>query len=94
MSSSKSKKVRREEIFFAEKDQALKVDVRRLGELVGELVKEQGGEALFDLVEEARRISIAHREGSVDALEKLQALLSALEPGIARDFIRAFSTYF
>ena len=94
MSSSKSKKVRREEIFFAEKDQALKADVRRLGELVGELVKEQGGEALFDLVEEARRISIAHREGSVDELEKLQALLSALEPGTARDFIRAFSTYF
>lgn len=94
MSSLKSKKVRREEIFFAEKDQALKGDVRRLGELVGELVKEQGGEALFDLVEEARRISIAHREGNVDALEKLQALLSALELGTARDFIRAFSTYF
>ena len=89
MSPSKSKKVRREEIFFAEKDQALKADVRRLGELVGELVKEQGGEALFDLVEEARIISIAHREGNVDALEKLQALLSALELGTARDFIRA-----
>ena len=35
----------------------------RLGELVGELVREQGGEALFDFVEAARRASIAHREG-------------------------------
>jgi len=94
MSISSSQTVRRADIFFAEKDQALKRDVRRLGELVGELVKEQGGEALFDLVEAARRVSIAHREGDADALEELQALLSALAPSAAQDFIRAFSTYF
>ncbi len=40
MSISSSQTVRRADIFFAEKDQALKRDVRRLGELVGELVKE------------------------------------------------------
>ena len=89
-----SETVRRADIFFAGKDQALKRDVRRLGEMVGELVKEQGGEALFDLVEAARRASIAHREGNIGALEELQTLLSALAPSIARDFIRAFSTYF
>ncbi|MBH97560.1 MAG: phosphoenolpyruvate carboxylase [Rhodospirillaceae bacterium] len=94
MSTTKSKNVSRAEIFFAEKDKALKLDVRRLGELVGELVKEQGGEALFYLVEEARRISIAHREGDPKALSRLEELLSALETRIARDFIRAFSTYF
>ena len=94
MSIPPSETVRRADIFFAEKDQALKRDVRRLGELVGELVKEQGGEALFDLVEAARRASIAHREGNTNALEELQTLLSALAPSIARDFIRAFSTYF
>lgn len=92
--TTSSQTVRRADIFFAEKDQALKRDVRRLGELVGEVVKEQGGEALFDLVEAARRVSIAHREGDAGALEELQALLSALTPGTARDFIRAFSTYF
>ena len=94
MSTSPSQTVRRADIFFAEKDQALKRDVSRLGELVGELVKEQGGEALFDLVEAARRASIAHREGDSGALESLQTLLAALEPSTARDFIRAFSTYF
>ena len=37
-----SESVPRAEIFFAEKDQALRDDVHRLGELVGELVKDQG----------------------------------------------------
>ena len=54
----------RANIFFAEKDLALREDVHRLGELVGELVREQGGEALFDLVETARRAAIAHRPSS------------------------------
>jgi len=89
-----SQDTRRTKIFFAEKEQALREDVHRLGELVGELVKEQGGEALFDIVEAARRAAIAHREGDADALAELETLLRALAPAAARDFIRAFSTYF
>jgi phosphoenolpyruvate carboxylase len=84
----------RANIFFAEKDLALREDVHRLGGLVGDLVREQGGEALFDLVEAARRIAIAHREGNPDAYAELKGLLGALAPSTARDFIRAFSTYF
>ena len=94
MSTPSSESVPRAEIFFAEKDKALRDDVRRLGELVGELVRDQGGEALFDLVEAARRASIAQREGDAAALEELRTLLSALTPRTSRDFIRAFSTYF
>ena len=86
--------VRRADIFFPEKDQALRHDVHRLGELVGEVVREQGGEELFDLVESARRASIAHREGDAKALEQLQQLLGTLAPETATEFIRAFSTYF
>src|SRR5881394_131752 len=84
----------RANIFFAEKDRALREDVHRLGTLVGELVREQGGEALFDLVETARKLAIAQREGDRDANSELTALLGALAPSTARDFIRAFSTYF
>ena len=94
MSRTASTAIRRSEIFFAEKEQALREDVHRLGELVGDLVKEQGGEALFDIVEAARRAAIEHREGDGDALAELQTLLRALAPTAARDFIRAFSTYF
>ena len=94
MPTAHSPTVRRADIFFPEKDQALRHDVHRLGELVGEVVREQGGEALFDLVESARRASIAHREGDAGALEKLQRLLASLDPETATEFIRAFSTYF
>ncbi len=91
--SSTSRTVRAN-IFFAEKDQALREDVHRLGEIVGEIVREQGGEALFDLVETGRKAAIAHREGDTAAYGELKALLGALAPSTARDFIRAFSTYF
>lgn len=94
MGASTSQTGLRQNLFFAAKDQALREDVHRLGELVGELVKEQVGEALFDLVETARRASIAHREGDNQAFAELKSLLAELSPRSARDFIRAFSTYF
>lgn len=94
MSDSAENTVARSQIVFAEKDKALKADVRRLGRLVGQLVEEQGGEALFDLVEAARRAAIAHREGASDGSTRLQSLIRELAPETAGDFIRAFSTYF
>ncbi|MGB7215234.1 MAG: phosphoenolpyruvate carboxylase [Gammaproteobacteria bacterium] len=94
MPESQSKGIVRADIVFAEKDRALREDVHRLGELVGELVREQGGEALFDLVEAARRAAIERREGNAQAFAELRTLLGALAPSTARDFIRAFSTYF
>lgn len=94
MAVSRPRDPLRADVFFAEKDRALREDVHQLGELVGELVQEQGGEALFDLVEAARRASISRREGSEEAFGDLRTLLGALAPSTARDFIRAFSTYF
>ena len=94
MAVTESKDIVRADLHFAEKDQALREDVHRLGELVGELVREQGGEALFDLVEAARRASIQRREGDAESFIELRTLLRALAPSTARDFIRAFSTYF
>jgi phosphoenolpyruvate carboxylase len=94
MPPSTPQPVLRSDIVFAQKDKALRDDVRRLGQLVGELVREQGGEALFDLVEAARRAAIEHREGDQAAFHELTTLLAALEPRTAAEFIRAFSTYF
>ena len=74
----------RANIYFAEKDRALRDDVHRLGKLVGELVREQGGEALFDLVETARKLAIAHREGNQAAYGELKSLLASLAPSTAR----------
>ena len=80
MPAASSTSIVRSDIFFAEKDKALRDDVRRLGRLVGQLVEEQGGEALFDLVEAARRAAIAHREGDPEAKVKLQDQLDAAPP--------------
>ncbi|MGH9943067.1 MAG: phosphoenolpyruvate carboxylase, partial [Pyrinomonadaceae bacterium] len=44
------------------KELPLRRDVRSLGRLLGEALKEQEGEALFERVEELRRLAIEHRE--------------------------------
>jgi len=85
---------KREDIQFAEKDRGLRQDVHDLGSMVGELLKEQGGETLFSSVEMARRHAISRREGSSTAGDELRALIETIPDDIARDFIRAFSTYF
>ena len=41
------KLLRRQDITFEDKDQPLRDDVRMLGSLVGELLKDQGGDELF-----------------------------------------------
>ena len=86
--------VRREKIRFAEKDEALRQDVHELGQMVGELLIEQGGEALYKTVESARRYAIGRREGDAEASEKLDKLLGKMSAAAARDIVRAFSTYF
>ncbi|MCH7898641.1 MAG: hypothetical protein IIC62_04755, partial [Proteobacteria bacterium] len=60
----KSKTVRRQDITFEDKDQALRADVRTLGAMVGELIPDQGGAELFEFVENARLRSIRRREGN------------------------------
>lgn len=85
---------KRSDIQFSAKDAGLRKDVHDLGEMMGELLKEQGGEALFDTVERARRLAIGRREGDREAGQRLDILLQSLPTDLARDFVRAFSTYF
>jgi phosphoenolpyruvate carboxylase len=88
------KALRRQDITFEDKDQALRDDVRTLGTLVGDLLKEQGGEELFDVVENARLRSIRRREGNEIPGEELAPLVTNLDLPLAMQVIRAFSTYF
>ncbi|HEV8381043.1 MAG TPA: phosphoenolpyruvate carboxylase [Gemmatimonadales bacterium] len=76
------------EVEFAPKDAPLRDDVRILGALVGDVLREQCGEPFFQLVERARRASIA----SADT--ELHSLVRDLPPRDAETLIRAFSTYF
>jgi len=85
---------KRKDIAFAEKDTALRHDVHVLGEMIGEVLKEQGGDTLYDLVEAARLAAIERRDGKPEASARLDDLVQALSPTTARNFVRAFSTYF
>ncbi len=82
----------------------LRRDVRSLGALLGQVLREQAGEGLFELVESLRRIAIARREaeaaGDGEAaarhLAEAQALTgeAARDPQRAYELARAFAFYF
>ena len=86
--------MRRQDITFEDKDQALRDDVRKLGAMIGELIEEQGGNQLFEFVEAARLRSIRRREENEKPGEELTALVSDLDASFAQQIIRSFSTYF
>ncbi len=86
------------------KESPLRRDVRSLGMLLGEVLKEQSGESLYNAVEELRRTAIARREA--DATGDAAAAVSHLEQSLGRvhshaddltrvyQLARAFSFYF
>ena len=86
--------LRRQDITFETKDQPLRDDVRILGTLVGDLLRDQGGVTLFELVETARLRSIRRRENNEQPGEELADLVRNLYLSLAMEVIRAFSTYF
>jgi len=94
MSTGVHKSLRRQDIMFEDKDQALRDDVRTLGAMVGDLIREQGGEELFEFVENARQRSIRRREENEKPGEELAQLVENLDPEQALQVIRSFSTYF
>lgn len=51
------------------KEAPLRRDVRSLGRLLGDVIREQVGDALFDAVEELRQLLIQHREVGHDAVD-------------------------
>lgn len=82
------------QIEFRGEDEPLRDDVHELGALVGEMLREQGGDELFVRVEGARRAAIRRREGEAGAGEELAAALRQLDVAVARDLVRGFSAYF
>lgn len=84
----------RHEIRFPPRHEALRTDVHALGGLVGEVLREQGGEELFTLVEHDRTAAIARREGDPEAVLDLTVRVQERAPAVARDLSRAFSMWF
>ncbi len=86
--------MKRDDIQFPAKHSALRDDVHVLGALVGDVLKDQGGEPLFALVEQDRRLSIRRRAGDKEAAAELSVQLRGRAPQVARDLARAFSMWF
>ncbi len=76
------------------KDQPLIEDIRLLGRLLGEVIREHEGEASYELIEQIRQLSVAYRrEADQQADQALKQLLKGLSDDQAVSVIRAF-TYF
>ena len=69
-------------------------DIRLLGRLLGDVIREQEGQAVFDQIEQIRKLSVAfRRDADTEADKALKKLLKALSGDRSVSVIRAF-TYF
>lgn len=77
-----------------EKDLPLRDDIRLLGRVLGDVVRAQEGEAVFDIVERIRQTSIRfHRDVDDGARQALETLLANLSTEQASRIIRAYSYF-
>lgn len=71
----------------------LREDVRLLGELLGDTLREQGDTALFETIENIRKVSVQGRgEGRVE-MDELRGLLTALNDQQLLNVARAFNQF-
>ncbi|PSP32087.1 phosphoenolpyruvate carboxylase [Halobacteriales archaeon QH_10_67_22] len=69
-------------------------DVRELGTLLGDIIKEQSSESAFETVERIRTAAIDYRRGDADDREVVHRQLDRLSPDEQDVVARAFTTYF
>jgi len=80
---------------FEPKDEPLRRDINLLGRILGRVLLEQEGKALFDAEEEIRLLCKRLRFDYDPALEeRLKRLIEASSPPELRRIVRAFSVYF
>ncbi len=78
----------------ADKELPLIEDIRLLGRILGDVIREQEGDAAYDTVEQVRQLSVAfRRDADPQADRALKKLLKSLSGDQAVRVIRAF-TYF
>ncbi len=79
---------------LVEKDKPLQEDIRLLGRILGDIIREQEGAATFTLIEQVRQLSVGfRRDHDREADSQLKTLLTSLTTEQTVSVIRAF-TYF
>ncbi|WP_397571482.1 phosphoenolpyruvate carboxylase [Schlesneria sp. T3-172] len=75
-------------------NELLRRDVRTLGDMLGDVIRELAGESALERVEQIRKVARERRSGVEEAEGELAALIEALDEPTARDVTRAFSIFF
>lgn len=92
----------------AQKDTSLRRDVRSLGMLLGTVIREQAGLAVYEAEEELRHLAISHRQLNSDMVEeevldtpeerelkeRMVELVRGMSGNDAYQIVKAFGTYF
>jgi phosphoenolpyruvate carboxylase len=77
-----------------DRERALRDDVRLVGRVLGDTIRQQQGEAVFATVERIRQISLAfRRHGDAAARRELEATLDSLSHDRTIEVVRAFSYF-
>ncbi|WP_027568970.1 phosphoenolpyruvate carboxylase [Bradyrhizobium sp. URHA0013] len=85
---------RPEEVLALEADARLRDDIRLLGRILGDTVRDQEGPELFDLVERIRQTSIRfHRDEDRLARRELEQILDSMSTSETVRIVRAFSYF-
>ncbi|GAW41993.1 Phosphoenolpyruvate carboxylase [Brevundimonas sp. SH203] len=75
-------------------DDALRDEVRLLGGILGDIIRQEGGQALFDHVEAVRQASIAyHRDPASHPGKRLEKLLTAMTVDQAAGLAHGFALF-
>ncbi len=73
---------------------SLSAQIHLLGDMLGQIIIEQEGPEVYDLVEHIRGLAKAHRGGDREAGEALLALIESLPRERGQVVVKAFSSYF
>src|SRR3981081_2112329 len=85
---------RADEALALEEDARLRNDIRLLGRILGDTVREQEGADVFDLVERIRQTSIRfHRDDDRPARRELEIILDSMSTSETVRIVRAFSYF-
>ncbi|MFG3594997.1 phosphoenolpyruvate carboxylase [Bradyrhizobium sp. RDI18] len=85
---------RSEESLALEEDARLRTDIRLLGRILGDTVRDQEGADVFDLVERIRQTSIRfHRDEDKLARRELETILDSMSISDTVRIVRAFSYF-
>src|SRR6476469_8644330 len=75
-------------------DARLRTDIRLLGRILGDTVRDQEGADVFDLVERIRQTSIRfHRDNDRPARRELEIILDGMSTSQTLRIVRAFSYF-